>query len=423
MVHHVESNPSRENRYIVRDGGHLVKDVTIETVRLLRFSHPRALKLVRGRGQYVWDEANRRYLDFHCGNGAAFLGHSNPIVVSRVREQLEELSVCFPVYETPVLERCLRSLSRILPPHLSHVYFLNSGSESVELAMKLARKHTGRKKFVAFTGAFHGRTMGALSVTYNQRFKAGFDPFPWEQRILPFNDINELEKVGEDVAAVIVEPVQGEGGLNVASKEFLKEIERRCRDVGAYMIVDEVQTGFGRTGSLWAHSEASVRPDILVAGKAIGGGFPVGMVAVTDEIAEKVEEGEHGSTYGCNPLALAAVDAAIEVQLRDLVYEKAKSAGANLQDRLLEVAREFPMHVRSVKGKGLMTGLELRQNPTKVIMATQEFGLLTLRSGATVLRLLPPYMITREDIDFAAETISRALSGLDAAPRDSSGEV
>jgi acetylornithine/LysW-gamma-L-lysine aminotransferase len=384
-------------------------------VRLIRFFAPRGIKVSRAKGQYVWDSEGRRYLDFHTGNGAALLGHLNPYVMRRIREQMERITVLPPLYDSDVLEEALSALGRILPPHLGNVFFQNSGSEAVELALKLARKRTRRRKAVAFTGSFHGRTFGALSVTFNRTYREGYDPFPFEVEFLPFNSLEDLRRIGEDVAAAIVEPVQGEGGLTPATDEFLRELERRCREVGAYLIVDEVQSGFGRTGLIWDHLRANVRPDVLVAGKSIGGGFPVSLVAVDDEIASKVEEGEHGSTHGGNPLALAAVTGGVEALISEEVPTKAHAASEPLFAGLREVAAENAELVRSVKGKGLMLGLELRFNPSQAIRDLQSKGLLALKAGTTVLRFLPPYMITQEDIEWAVARVSESLSALKAS--------
>ena len=386
-----------------------------QMVRLIRFFAPRGIKVSRAKGQYVWDSEGRRYLDFHTGNGAALLGHLNPYVMRRLREQMERVTVLPPLYDSEVLEEALSALGRILPPHLGNVFFQNSGSEAVELALKLARKRTRRRKAVAFTGSFHGRTFGALSVTFNRTYREGYDPFPFEVEFLPFNSLEDLRRIGEDVAAAIVEPVQGEGGLTPATDEFLRELERRCREVGAYLIVDEVQSGFGRTGLIWDHLRANVRPDVLVAGKSIGGGFPVSLVAVDDEIASKVEEGEHGSTHGGNPLALAAVTGGVEALISEDVPSKAHAASELLFAGLREVAAENAELVRSVKGKGLMLGLELRFNPSQAIKDLQSKGLLSLKAGTTVLRFLPPYMITQEDIEWAVARVSESLSALKAS--------
>ncbi|MEN3047454.1 MAG: aspartate aminotransferase family protein [Candidatus Caldarchaeales archaeon] len=379
-------------------------------VRLIRFFAPRGLRVRSARGQYVWDGSGRRYLDYHTGNGAALLGHLNPYVVRRLREQLEGAMVLPPLYDSDVLDEALSALDRVLPAHLGNVFFQNSGSEAVELALKLARKRTGRRKLVAFTGSFHGRTFGALSATFNRAYREGYGPFPFEVEFLPFNDADQLSRIGEDAAAAIVEPVQGEGGLTPAKPEFLRELERRCREVGAYLIVDEVQSGFGRTGSVWAHSESGISPDVLVAGKSIGGGFPVSLVAVTDEIASKVEDGEHGSTHGGNPLALAALVGGIEALIGDNVPERAGQAGSTLAGGLREIATQNPKAVRAVKGKGLMVGLELRFSPSQVIRELQSRGLLSLKAGTTVLRFLPPYLITEEDIAWSVRVVDEVLS-------------
>jgi acetylornithine/LysW-gamma-L-lysine aminotransferase len=387
----------------------------VQMVRLIRFFAPRGIKVSRAKGQYVWDSEGRRYLDFHTGNGAALLGHLNPYVMRRLKEQMERVTVLPPLYDSEVLEETLSALGRVLPPHLGNVFFQNSGSEAVELALKLARKRTRRRKAVAFTGSFHGRTFGALSVTFNRTYREGYDPFPFEVEFLPFNSLEDLRRIDEDVAAAIVEPVQGEGGLTPATDEFLRELERRCREVGAYLIVDEVQSGFGRTGLIWDHLRANVRPDVLVAGKSIGGGFPVSLVAVDDEIASKVEEGEHGSTHGGNPLALAAVTGGVEALISEDVPTKAHAASELLFAGLREVAAENAELVRSVKGKGLMLGLELRFNPSQAIKDLQSKGLLALKAGTTVLRFLPPYMITQEDIEWAVARVSESLSALKAS--------
>jgi len=380
-----------------------------ESARLIRFFPSRGIRLVGARGQYVWDSEGRRYLDYHTGNGAAFLGHNNPVIVQMISEQASRMITCPPIFDSQILDDCLAVLGKILPRTLRNVYFMNSGSEAVELALKLSRKRTGRRKFASFTGGFHGRTMGALGMTHNPKYRAGYDPFPWEHTFLPFNDVSGLEKIDESFAAVIVEPVQGEGGLSVSSEEFMRALVERCRRVGAMLIIDEVQSGFGRTGSVWAHLDYGVSPDILVAGKSIGGGFPVSFVAITDEIASKVEEAEHGSTHGGNPLALAAVTGGVKVLISDAVPSKAGEKGKLLLDGLSEIVKTYPSVVRGIKGKGLMVGLDIRFNPAEIIRLLQSRGLLALKAGSTVLRFLPPYLITDEDIEWSIRVIGEAM--------------
>jgi len=382
-------------------------------LKLMRFYAPRGLKILRGEGQYLWDERGRRYLDCHTGHGAAFLGHRNPRVVEEIGRQLESLMVLSPTFDTDVREEVVKLLERVLPSHLTYFYLLNSGSEAVELALKTARRVTGRSRFISFINAFHGRTMGALAVTWNPRYRANYDPFPWEVEFLPYDDVEAVEhSIDDEVAGVIVEPIQGEGGLSVASPDFLKAIRERCDEAGALMIVDEVQSGFGRTGILWAYQRAGVQPDILVAGKSLGGGFPVSLVAVRGDLGERMGAGAHGSTHGGNPLALAALKGGIRALLEDGVVERARSAGEELRRTLEKIVEENREITRGVKGLGLMTGIELRTNPTPVIQRLQEEGILALKAGLTVVRLLPPYMIGKGDIQLLEEKLSKTLQAM-----------
>jgi len=382
-------------------------------LKLARFYAPRGLKIVRGEGQYVWDSDGRRYLDCHTGHGAAFLGHRNKWVVEELKKQLDEIMVTSPVFLTDAMEEAVKLLEKILPKHLTYFYMLNSGSEAVELALKTTRKVTGRKKFISFINAFHGRTMGALGATWNPKYREGYDPFPWEVEFLPYNDPEAVEHaVDDDVAGVIVEPVQGEGGLSVSTPEFLKTIRESCDKVGALMILDEIQSGFGRTGVLWAHERAGVKPDILVAGKSLGGGFPLSVATFSEEIGSKLSPGAHGSTFGGNPLALAALRGGIKTLFEDKVVEKAAEMGELLKKTLEKVVEENEGVARRVKGIGLMIGIELRTNPTKVIQLLQEKGILALKAGLTVLRFLPPYLINQEDVENLRIKLSETLNNI-----------
>ena len=382
-------------------------------LKLVRFYAPRGLKLVKGEGQYVWDSEGRRYLDCHTAHGVGFLGHRNPYVIKSIREQLEKIMIASPTFDTEIMEESIRLLEKILPKDHTYFYMLNGGAEGVELALKTARRVTGRKKFISFINAFHGRSMGALAVTWNPRYRAGYDPFPWDVDFLPYNGVDVLEKkVDESVAAIIVEPVQGEGGLAVASNEFLKAIRESCDRVGALMIVDEIQSGFGRTGILWAHMRAGVRPDIMVGGKSIGGGFPLSVVSFSEEVGSKLGVGAHGSTFGGNPLALAAMKGGIEALMRDDVVRKADEIGKAVKNMLEGIVEEYPRFVRRVKGLGLMIGLELRFNPAKALRTLQSRYVLALRAGLSVLRLLPPYLINRDDVRFLEQALHETFEAI-----------
>jgi len=379
-------------------------------LKLMRFYAPRGLKLVKGEGQYVWDSEGRRYLDCHTAHGVGFLGHRNPYVIKSIKEQLEKIMIASPTFDTEIMEESIKLLEKILPKNHTYFYMLNGGAEGIELALKTARRVTGRKKFISFINAFHGRSMGALAVTWNPRYRAGYDPFPWNVDFLPYNRVDVLEKkIDEDVAAIIVEPVQGEGGLTVASKEFLRSIRDSCDRVGALMTIDEIQSGFGRTGILWAHMRAETRPDIMVAGKCIGGGFPLSVVSFSEEIGAKLGIGAHGSTFGGNPMALAAMKGGIETLMKEAVVEKANRMGETIKDMLEKIIEEYPRLVRRVKGLGLMIGLELRFNPAKALRILQSKHVLALRAGLNVLRFLPPYLINRDDIKSLEEALHETL--------------
>ncbi len=373
-------------------------------VSLISFHGFRGLKLVRGEGQYVWDSEGRRYLDAHTGHGAAFLGHRPPRVVEAIEEQLGSIMVVTPSFISESMEKCLHSLAKILPRELNNVYFQNSGTEAVELALKLAFKATGRKGVVSFMGSFHGRTLGSLSATWNPKYRDGYPLI--DVKFGKFNDPSSADLVGDDTAAVIVEPVQGEGGVKPSNPDFLRELRRACDEHGAVLIFDEVQSGFGRTGSVWAHSTRGVEPDVMTAGKSMGGGFPVSMVAARDWIVGALRGGEHGSTHGGNPLACAAVHGGVETLLADGVPARAAEMGGKLMEGLEDLRSRL---VRGVRGEGLMLGLELRRDSGPIIRGLQRRGILALRAGRTVLRLLPPYMITDEDVGRILEEIGSAL--------------
>ncbi|MEM4314839.1 MAG: aspartate aminotransferase family protein [Nitrososphaerota archaeon] len=381
------------------------------TVSLLPLSPQRGLRVSRAEGQYVWDESGRRYLDFYMGYGAAFLGHRHPKIVAALKEQLERYMTITPAFDTDARERCLEGLGRILPSHLERVYFLNSGSEANELALKIARKVTGRKKMLAFINSFHGRTLASLGVTWNPKYRDGYEPFPYEVTFTPFNSAEAVEKtLSDEYAAAIVEPVQGEGGIIPSKPEFLKVLEERCRETGALLIVDEVQCGFGRTGRVWAHQKAGIEPDMLVAAKAIGGGFPVSLIAVTSQLGDALKEGDHGSTYGGNPLALAAVAAAVDVLTSEHVPDQAAEKGAALGEALRGFVEENSGLFRGLRIEGLMIGLEMRQPPGAFIRLLQAKGLLAFKAGLTVLRFLPPYLINGGDMRDAVRMLGEAAA-------------
>jgi acetylornithine/LysW-gamma-L-lysine aminotransferase len=380
-------------------------------LKYLMFYEDRGLEIAYAEGQYVWDSNGNRYLDMHTGHGVAFLGHRNPHIVEALVNQLCKAATASTSFRVRVRDEMLEVLTKVVPTKFEYVYLLNSGSEAVDFALKVSRAVSNRKKIVYFTNSFHGRTFGALSVTSNLKYRKGVEPLLPEVQQAKYNSIEDVDRaIDDNTAAVIVELIQGEGGVNVASKEFAKALRDMTYKTGALLIIDEIQTGFGRTGATWLFEQYGIVPDILLAGKAIGGGFPVSATFLSQDVVSRIESGLHGSTYGGNPLACAAVKASTEVLLRDSVAKQAMEKGQYLTN-LLRMRLKDMRIVREIRGAGLMIGVDLRFEPTKVIKCLQDNKVLALKAGATVLRLLPPYMITLNDADYAVEIIGRCIEG------------
>ncbi|MCE4612045.1 MAG: aspartate aminotransferase family protein [Desulfurococcales archaeon] len=369
----------------------------------------RGLSIVSGLGKFVWDAEGRRYLDFHTGHGAAFLGHKNPEVISRLREVLDSGVIAVgAAFSSPWREEAAKALSRITPGRWV-MYMLNTGTEAVELALKIAVKATGRSKIVAFKGGFHGRTLGSLSATWNPAYRGPFTRHGYPVAFAPYNDPYSLDKyVDEDTAAIIVETVQGEGGIIPGSREFLHAVRKEASRAGALFVVDEVQTGFGRTGCTWSWECLGVEPDIFTAGKSIGGGFPVSVVMVKPEF-NALSKSEYGSTHGGNPLASAAIVGGVEALIKDDVPSKAARMGRVFEEVLRERLEGHRL-IREIRVKGLMVGVELRRPPTPYLKCLQSRRILALKAGATVVRFLPPYLIDEDDVGGAVESLEACLS-------------
>lgn len=377
-------------------------------MKFIQLYGDRGLTIVKGENQYVWDINGKRYLDLHTGIGVAFLGHRNKKVVEYLTRQMENIMTLSTSFTAPIKDEMLKELDPLKPDKMDNIILLNSGTEAVEAALKTARKITGRKKILAFKNSFHGRTAGSLSVTWNKRYREPFEPLMSPVEFLTYNNIDELKHIDDQTAAVIVEPVQGESGVIPANEEFMKALREQTQKVGALLIADEVQTGFGRTGKVWAYQHYGIIPDLLTAGKAIGGGFPVSALFLPDWIAEKLEEGDHGSTYGGNPLAMAAVTAASKVLKEDNVPEQANLKGDIFRKILHEKLGDLKS-VREVRGKGLMIGIDIRFPPAVALKVMQDEGVLALKAGSTVIRFLAPYMITQEDMESASNAARKGI--------------
>ncbi|MEM0301939.1 MAG: aspartate aminotransferase family protein [Archaeoglobaceae archaeon] len=351
----------------------------------------------RGEGCYLYDLNGKKYLDLVAGIACIAIGHSHPEFVSRVCEQLKKLVHVSNLYYTTPQIALAEKLQKLTG--MDRFFFCNSGTEAMEASLKFARKATGKKKFVAFKNAFHGRTMGALSVTYKEKFRKAFEPLIQPVEFANFNDIADLEKkVDRETSAVILELIQGEAGVYPAEKEFVKAIFELKEKHGFLVIFDEVQTGFGRTGRWFAKEHYGFEPDIMAMAKAMGSGFPIGCSAIKEEVAEKLEKGDHGSTFGGNPLACTASLATIEIMEKYKLVENAEKMGDYFMKRLKELYSE-------VRGKGLMIGFKV-SNAEDLVKKALEKGLILNATSEENIRLVPPLVIGKEEIDLAIEILS-----------------
>ena len=368
----------------------------------------RNLTIVRGKGALVWDDRGREYVDCAAGHGVASLGHSHPKVVQAIREQAEKIITCPEMFYNPVRAALLEKLTALAPAGMERVFLSNSGTEAVEAAFKFARYSTGRTEIIAAMRGFHGRTMGALSATWNKKYRQPFQPLVPEIRHVPYNKPERLAAaVSEKTAAVILEVVQGEGGVNPGTAEFLRGAQEICRQRGALLIIDEVQTGFGRTGRMFALEHHDLHPDILCVAKALGGGVPIGATLLGERVRE-LHPGLHGSTFGGNPLSAAAAVAALDTLVEENLPQRAAETGAYLMEALRRI--ESPL-IREVRGLGLMIGVELKQKVAPYLTALQERGVLALNAGMNVIRLLPPLVLTQEQADRVVKAVEEVMKG------------
>ncbi len=347
----------------------------------------RDIALVRGEGAYLFDADGRRYLDAMSNYGVAPLGHAHPRFTAAIVDQLGLLTTGHQSFGNDVRAALLDELARIAPDGLGRVFLSNSGAEAVEAALKFAQVATGRKKIVAARRGYHGRSLGALSATADKKYRDPFEPLPIPATHVGFNDPAAVAiAIDDETAAVILEPVQGEGGIHVADDGYLAAVREETSRRGVLLIVDEIQSGF-RTGAPFASVAAGIVPDIIVTAKALANGFPIGLTLVTEEISGSVPPGAHGSTFGGNPLAARAAVETLRIFRDDRLYENAAALGDQIMERIGALGSP---HIRAVRGKGLMIGIELKQKATPVLRGLQERGVLALPAGNLVIRFLPP---------------------------------
>lgn len=366
----------------------------------------RDVVLVKGKEATLWDDKGNEYIDCAAGIGVASIGHANPYLIKALNEQASTLVTCPGTFYNDTKAKFLEKLISIAPKNLTKAYLCNSGAEAMESAIKFARYSTKKTDFIATMKAFHGRTLGALSATFKKEYREDFEPLVPGFSFVPFNNFEKLaEAVTEKTAGVIIEVIQGEGGINIADKNFLQSTQKLCKERGIKLIIDEVQTGFCRTGKMFAHKHFDIQPDMVCLAKAIAGGFPVGAVLCNDLL--EVPAGKHGTTYGGNPLACAAGLASINFMLDNKLDERAAELGEYFISKL---DINNLSKVREVRHMGLMIGIELKEKSKPYLEELMKRGILALPAGTTVIRMLPPLVITKEQLDIVSENLNEILA-------------
>ncbi|HEX7274540.1 MAG TPA: aspartate aminotransferase family protein, partial [Nitrososphaeraceae archaeon] len=351
------------------------------------------INISKGKGATVWDTSGREYIDCMGGYGVALVGHCNDRVVQAIKDQVENLITCHMSIYNDTRLKFLQKISEISPKELSKFFFSNSGAESVEAAIKFSRKYTGKSGIISMNGGYHGKTFGALSVTFNEKYRKSFQPLLEGVKFVPPHTPSVIEEVlDESIGTVIVEPIQGETGIIVPEDGILQEIREICDRNNLVLIFDEIQTGLGRTGEMWAGQNWKTTPDIMCLAKGIAGGLPMGLTLCKPEILDSIKIGEHSSTFAGNPLACSAGIATIDSIVEDKLVENALHIGSLFKNGLLELQKKHKI-IRDVRGLGLMLAVELRFDVREVLMDGIKEGLLMLYSGRNIIRLRPPLVL------------------------------
>jgi len=384
---------------------------------LMAFTKRYPVALVRGEGVRVWDSDGKEYLDFTGGIAVTALGHNHPKVVGTIREQAATLLHVSNYFHIPQQIH----LAKLLCEHsfADRVYFSNSGAEANETAIKLARKwakehgSSDRGDIISMRGGFHGRTLATVTATAQEKYHHGFEPLPGGFKYVPYNDLRALERaIDSRTAAVLVEPIQGEGGVIVPDEGYLPGLRKLCDEAGILLMLDEIQTGMGRTGRLWCYEHAGVTPDVMTVAKALANGVPIGATLATEDVGRVLTPGSHGSTFGGNPLATAVGLTVFSTMIEERLPERAARMGKLLRERLETVHRDYPKAIKEVRGRGLLVGVELVPPMADVIAGCRERGLLALTSGDNTLRLAPPLTVDEASVERAAQIIGQALAAV-----------
>ena len=368
------------------------------------------VNIAKGKGTKVWDTAGKEYIDCMGGYGVALVGHCNDRVVNALKKQADILITAHMSTYNDTRLRFMEKIASVAPPSLNKIFFANSGAESVEAALKFARKYTGRHGVIAMNGGYHGKTFGALSVTYSEKYRKSFMPLLDGVKFVPYSDPSLLEAVIDDtIGSVILEPIQGETGIIVPPDDFLPKIREICDRRNLVLIFDEIQSGLGRTGKMWAGQNWNTTPDIMCLAKGIAGGIPMGLVLAKPEIMDAMKLGEHSSTFGGSPIACAAGTATIEALTDDKLIENASKMGVHFKEGLTRLQEKHKI-VRQVRGIGMMLGVELRFDVKEILFDGIRHGLLILYSGRNILRLLPPLVMDETTVSRVVDIIDIILT-------------
>ena len=373
------------------------------------------LAIVRGKGSVVWDSAGKEYIDLMTGIGVALVGHANDAVVDAIKEQSEKLITCHGSFYNDARSAFMERLAKAAPRGLGRVLLTNSGTESVEAAIKLARRHTSRKKIVSMKGGFHGKTYGALSATWNKKYRDPFGPLLEGFEFAEYGDVPSLESIIDgDTAAVIAEPVQGEGGVIVPPPDYFEQVREICDHEGALLILDEIQSGLGRTGKMWASEHWGVVPDIMTVSKGLGGGLPIGAAVATDQVAGSLKGGEHTSTFAGNPLSCAAGSATLDFIARNDLPSKARKQGEAMKSGLSKIAAAHRL-VKEVRGLGLMLAMQSRVDIHSQLLSAEAKGVIMAYSGRDTFRFLPALTIEADQIAKGLEVLEGVIGEEEAS--------
>jgi LysW-gamma-L-lysine/LysW-L-ornithine aminotransferase len=364
------------------------------------------INIALGKDAYIWDTSGKEYVDCMGGYGVALVGHCNNRIVKAIKEQAEKLIICHMSAYNDTRLRFLQKLSRLAPDGLNKTFFSNSGAEAVEAALKFSRKYSGKTGIIAMNGAYHGKTFGALSITHNEKYRRSFMPLLSGVKFVPYNDSSKLEgAIDDNIGTVILEPIQGETGIIVPPDDLIQRIREICNRRKLVLIFDEIQTGLGRTGKMWAGQNWGTTPDIMCLAKGIAGGVPMGLTLVKPEIMEAMKVGEHSSTFAGSPLACAAGIATLDALVEDKLVENASSTGKYFKNGLLALGDRHKI-IREVRGLGMMLAVEIRFDVRDILLDGIRNGLLMLYSGRNIIRLLPPLVMDEK-------TVARALEIMD----------